>query len=88
VYLFGIQIFETFEWIGNISGVQRRHYFPQKSKMELGKLEFSPKGLLKYNSSVGLEAHKMLATALHTLPTPPVSVAPCERSFVKMELIK
>jgi hypothetical protein len=58
------------------------------AKTEWEKLEFSPKGLFKYISSMGLEAYKTLATALQILLTWPVSVASCECSFSKMKLIK
>jgi hypothetical protein len=37
---------------------------------------------------MGLKAYKTLATALQILLTLPVSVASCERSFSKMNLIK
>jgi hypothetical protein len=52
------------------------------------KLDFSPKGLLKYISSMGLDAYKILATILQILLTLPVPVASCERSFSRMKLIK
>jgi hypothetical protein len=52
-----------------LSGLQGHRHFPQKSKTERGKLDFSPKGLLKYISSMGLEAYKSLATALQILLT-------------------
>jgi hypothetical protein len=63
--------------------------FPSKEQNRVGekKLEFSPKGLLKYISPMGLEAYKTLATALQILLTLPVSVASCERYFSKMNLI-
>jgi hypothetical protein len=40
-----------------------------------GKLDFPPKGQLKYISSMGLEAYETLAIALQILMTFPVSVA-------------
>jgi hypothetical protein len=60
----------------------------KRAKQNGEKLDFSPKGLLKYISSMGLEAYKTFATALQILLTLPVSVASCERSFSKMKLIK
>jgi hypothetical protein len=60
----------------------------KKAKQNGEKLDFSPKGLLKYISSMGLEAYKTLAIALQFLLTLPVSVTSCERSFRKMKLIK
>jgi hypothetical protein len=51
-------------------------------------MNFPPKGLLKYISSMGLEAYETLAIALQILMTFPVSVASCESSFSKMKLIK
>jgi hypothetical protein len=88
VYSSDTAVFKSFEWIGTVPRLQRHHHFPQKSTTEWEKQDFSPKGLLKYISSMGLEAYKTLATALQTLLTSPVSVAPCERSFSKIELIK
>jgi hypothetical protein len=41
----------------------------KKEKQNGEKLVFSPKGLLKYISSMGLEAYKTLATALQILLT-------------------
>lgn len=52
------------------------------------KLEYTPKGLLEYICSMGLEAYNTLATALQILLTLPVSVASCERSFSKLKIIK
>jgi hypothetical protein len=52
------------------------------------KLDFSPKGLLKYISSKELEAYETLATDLQILFALPVSVASCKRSFSKIKLIK
>jgi hypothetical protein len=52
------------------------------------KLDFPPKGLLKYISPMGLEAYETLEIALQILMTFPVSAASCERSFGKMKLIK
>jgi hypothetical protein len=60
----------------------------KRAKQNGKKLDFPPKGLLKYISSMGLEAYKTLATALHFLLTLPVSVTSCEHSFSKMKLIK
>jgi hypothetical protein len=60
----------------------------KRAKQNGEKLDFSLKGLLKYISSMGLEAYKTLATALQILLTLPVSVASCERSCSKMKLIK
>jgi hypothetical protein len=88
MYSSGTIAFKIFEWIGTVSGLQGHHNFPQRSKTERGKLDFSPKGLLKYISSMGLEAYKTLAIALQILFTLPVSVASCELSFSKMKLIK
>jgi hypothetical protein len=36
----------------------------KRAKQTVEKLDFSPKGVLKYISSMGLEAYKTLATAL------------------------
>lgn len=52
------------------------------------KLDYTPKGILEYICSMGLEAYNSLATALQILLTLPVSVASCERSFSKLKLIK
>jgi hypothetical protein len=60
----------------------------KRAKENVEKLEFCPEGLLKYISSMGLEAYKTLETALQILFTLPVSVASCELSFSKMKLIK
>jgi hypothetical protein len=60
----------------------------KEAKQNGGKLDISPKGLLKYISSMGLEAYKTSETALQILLTLPVSVASCERSFNRMKLIK
>jgi hypothetical protein len=60
----------------------------KRTKQNGQKLNFSPKGLLKYISSMGLEAYKTLATALQILLTLPVSIASRERSFSKVKLIK
>jgi hypothetical protein len=60
----------------------------KRAKQNRGKLVISPNGLLKYISSMGLEAYKTLATALQVLLTLPVSVALYERSFSKKKLIK
>jgi hypothetical protein len=60
----------------------------KRAKQNVEKLDFSPKGLLKYISPMGLEAYKTLATALPILFTLQVSVASCELSFSKMKLIK
>jgi hypothetical protein len=49
--------------------------FPSKEENNGEKLDFSPKGLLRYISSMGLEAYKTLATALQILFTLLVSVA-------------
>jgi hypothetical protein len=54
----------------------------------MGKLDFPPKGLLRYISSMGLEAYETLAIALQILMTLSISVASCERSFSKVKLIK
>jgi len=51
-------------------------------------LDLTPKGILLYISSLGLEAYKTLVTALKILLTLPLSVASCERSFSKLKLIK
>jgi hypothetical protein len=47
----------------------------KRAKQNGGKLNFSPEGLLKYISSVGLGAYKTLATAFQIMLTLPVSVA-------------
>jgi hypothetical protein len=60
----------------------------KRAKQNGKKLDFPPKGLLKYISSMGLETYETLATALQILLTLPVSVASCERSFSKIKLIK
>jgi predicted transport protein len=60
----------------------------KKAKQNGKKLDFPPKGLLKYISSMGLEAYGTLAITLQILMTLPVSVASFERSFSKMKLIK
>lgn len=52
------------------------------------KLDLSPRGILLYISSLGLEAYKALVTALKFFLTLPLSVASCERSFSKLKLIK
>jgi hypothetical protein len=49
----------------------------KRAKQSGKKLEFSPKGLLKYVSSMGLEAYKTLAIALQFLLTLPLSVVSC-----------
>jgi hypothetical protein len=60
----------------------------KRAKQNGEKLDFSPNGLLRYISSMGLEAYKNLATDLQILLTLSVSVASCERSFSKIKLIK
>jgi hypothetical protein len=60
----------------------------KRAKQNGKKLDLSPKGLLKYISSMGLEAYKTLTTALQILLTLSVSVASSELSFNKMKLIK
>jgi hypothetical protein len=60
----------------------------KRAKQNGKKLDFSPKGLLRYISSMGLESYKTLATALQILLTSPGSVESCEHSFSKMKLIR
>jgi hypothetical protein len=60
----------------------------KRAKQNGERLDFSPNGLLKYISSMGLEACKTLETSLQILLTLPASVASCELSFSKMKLIK
>jgi hypothetical protein len=60
----------------------------KRAKQNGEKLDFSPKGLLKYISSMGLEMYKTLETALQILLTLPISVTSCEHSFSKIKLIK
>jgi hypothetical protein len=79
---------QKLECIGTISGLQGRHLYPQESKGEWGKLNFSRKVLFKYISSVGFEAYNTLTTAVQILLTAPVSVSSCERSFSRMKLTK
>jgi hypothetical protein len=60
----------------------------KRAKQNGEKMDISPKGLLKYISSMELEAYKMLVTALQILLTLSVSAASCEHSFSEMKLIK
>jgi hypothetical protein len=79
---------QKLECIGTISVLQGRHLFPQERKGEWGKLNFSPKVLFKYISSMGFEAYNTLATAVQILLAAPVSGSSCERSFSRMKLTK
>jgi hypothetical protein len=56
VYSSDTAVFKRFEWIGTVSGLQGHHHFPQKKQNNVEKLDFPTKGLLKYISSMGLEA--------------------------------
>jgi hypothetical protein len=60
----------------------------KRAKQNGEKLDLPPRGLLKYISSIGLEAYEPLATAVQIPLTAPVSVASCKNSFSKMKLIK
>jgi hypothetical protein len=60
----------------------------KRAKQNGKKPDFPPKGLLKYISSMELEAYETLAISLQILMAFPVSIASCELSFRKMKLIK
>ncbi|XP_065653032.1 uncharacterized protein LOC136080343 [Hydra vulgaris] len=69
------------EILPSINRIQKRAKLQEK-------MDFSPIGLLTYTSSLGLESYKTLATALQIFITLPISVASCDRSFIKLKLIK
>jgi hypothetical protein len=74
----GLELYQDYK---NITSLKR-------AKQNGENLDFSPKGLLKYISSMGLEACKTLLTALQIPLTLPVSVASCACFFSKMKLNK
>jgi hypothetical protein len=58
VYSSGTAVLKRFEWIGTVSGLQGHHHFLKRAKQNREKLDFSPKGLLNYISSMRLEVYK------------------------------